>query len=510
MSRWIVSLSLICHLGLLGCLALAGCGEDAQLADSAPAADGGADQLPADGARPDAAPASCSPAAPGGACPAGRTCSEGACIVDLDPKKPVSDKAAATKLFEAIWSFYDQSYGAFPAKPKLDWSAVKTSYKPRVAAAKTQFELVWTLQRMVAEIGDGHTYALEQSQCSTTGYWGNAYANVGACVTEGDDGNLYVYKLGAGNPSGFKRGDRLLSIDGRDVTALLRDAEHQPRCSIYHSTKAMQRARLVDGLLFRGPKDRKARVRRAGKELELTLQVATSPGQLLGCDGVVGVDKPTERAHGILEKTLPGDVLYVYLPIFGAYDAKGTFVIQPVIDELRKVFTAAKGNKGMILDLRANRGGSPSVYMALASWLYKQATTLFHCHNKTGTGHNDLGPKWSMTSVPDTTLQYDGPLAVLVSPTTFSAGDFTSYWLPATGRAKSFGAASGGGFGNGNSKKDTSWTLGYNNIYCLGLKGQALEGHPPAPDVKVGYRPADLAAGTDTVIEKALAWIKTQ
>jgi C-terminal processing protease CtpA/Prc len=489
-----------------------GCSDDALQSDgSPPLADGGADLQPPDGPAPDLAPASCSPTSPDGACPEGRTCREGACIVDLDPKQPVADTAALTKLFDAIWSFYDQSYAAFPAKPKLDWSAVKATYRPKVVGAATRFEAVWSLKRMVAEIEDGHTYALEKAQCTTTGYWGNPYSNVGACVTESAGKTLHVFRLGASNPSGFKLGDQLVSVDGRDVEALLRDAEHQPRCTIHHSTEAQLRAQLVNGLLFRAPKDRTARVRRAGQEVALTLKPTSDPGQMLRCDGVVGVDQPTKRSHGILEKTLDGDVLYVYLPLFGGYDTQGNFIVQPVIDELRKVFTTAPARKGVILDLRANGGGSPQVYMALASWLYKQATTLFYCHDKSGTGHRDFKPKWPMTSSPDATLQYDGPLAVLVSSTTFSAGDFTSYFLQATGRAKTFGAASGGGFGSGNSNKlDASWTLGFNSIYCLDLDGKALEGHPPAPDVPVVYAPADLAAGTDTVIEEALAWIKKQ
>lgn len=503
MSRWLL-------LALF--VTTPGCSDDTQPADGPLPADGAAADLrPLDGPAPDTAPAPCSPASPDGTCPKGRTCRQGACIVDLDPKQPVADVAALTKLFDTIWSFYDQSYGAFPAKPKLDWSAVKATYKPEVVGASTQFEAVWSLKRMVAEIEDGHTYALEKAQCNTTGYWGTPYSNVGACVTEGAGGKLYVYRLGNGNPSGFELGDELVSVDGRDVEALLRDAEHQPRCTIHYSTKAQLRAQLVDGLLHRGPDDRTARVRRAGKEVELTLAPASSPGQMLHCDGVVGVDQPTTHAHGILEKTLSGDVLYVYLPLFGGYDGQGTFIVEPVVDELRKVFQNAPGRKGLILDLRANGGGAPKVYMALASWLYAQATTLFYCHDKDGTGHDDFKPKWAMTSAPDATLQYDGPLAVLVSPTTFSAGDFTTYFLHATSRAKTFGAASGGGFGSGASQAlDTSWTLGFNNIYCLDLNGKALEGHPPAPDVPVAYEPADLAAGTDTMIEKALAWIGTR
>ena len=47
-------------------------------------------------------------------CPAGRVCVEdGACIVDLDPGDAPGEASAD---FETIWTFYDEEYGAFPAR----------------------------------------------------------------------------------------------------------------------------------------------------------------------------------------------------------------------------------------------------------------------------------------------------------------------------------------------------------------------------------------------------------
>lgn len=127
---------------------------------------------------------------------------------------------------------------------------------------------------------------------------------------------------------------------------------------------------------------------RAGQQLTLSLAPSGSQSSLR-CDGRVGVEGTTELAYGIRYRTID-KVLYVRLPVFGGYDAAGNFLVQPVIDELRKALSLAPSHEGLLLDLRANPGGSPRVYMALASWLYPQSTTLFRCSDKTGPGHTDL------------------------------------------------------------------------------------------------------------------------
>ena len=113
-----------------------------------------------------------------------------------------------------------------------------------------------------------------------------------------------------------------------------------------------------------------------------------------------------------------------------------------------------------------------------------------------------------MTSEPDPNLQYAGPVAVLVSSTTFSAADFSSAILNLTGPAKTFGVPSGGGFGNRNTTDlDPAYAFSYNDIFCADMRGTALEGHPAAVDVPAQLAVADVLEGEDTVIEVARAWL---
>lgn len=451
----------------------------------------------------------CSPRTPTGLCPAGRICRQGACIIDLDPGEPIDTQEALSRL-EAIWSFYNQSYGAFPAKT-VDWPAVRTAYHTRIEDATSAFEASWLLSLMVDQLHDGHSYAMDRQRCDLTGQLGQGYSNVGACVTEIQGGTLHVYRLGPFNPAGFELGDELLSIDGRDVDALLGDLEQQPRCVLQASTPAMSRGQLVDGLLLRAPGQRRVELRRDGRVVTLMVTVEPSQTDLLRCDGRVGPAPVTSHSFDIQSTVLAGDVLYVHLPYFGGHDILGGFVSQPVIDELRALLQQAKEHRGLVLDLRSNSGGSPTVYLALAGWLYTEPTTLFFCHYKNGLRYTDHGPKWPMSVAPDPSLSCNSPLALLVNSRTFGAGDFTTYFLQATDRATTFGEPSGGGFGNGNTKPfDAGWTLGFNDILCTDLEGNPLEGNPPDVDVPVQYTSADLAQGVDTVIEAARSWVAAQ
>lgn len=493
-----------------------GCGDEATsappredvLVDAGPADSSGKDDLTTPDSGPDAGPERCSTSAPMGECPAGRACQEGACIVQLNPGPPLEDPDQAFKVLEEIWTFYDESYGAFPAKT-VDWDQIRLDYLARLPLVETISQLSWLMAQMVNEIGDGHTYLIDPARCGQDQNYGQFYSNVGACLTE-VDGELLVYRTQEG--SGFQPGDQVISIDGRSAEEALFDLELQPRCSISASTTAMKRSSLVDGLLLRAPTDKEAVIQRLnGHEVTVPLQHLPLTPSWLPCDGRVGLTQVTEAPYGIRHTILEGNILYITFPFFGGYSAQGEFVAQPMIDALREIFETAPLHAGLILDLRSNMGGAPLVYMALASWLFDEPTTLFTCRTRMGPDHADHGESWNMESIPDPTLHYGGPLAVLANPRTFSAGDFSTGFLSGTGRAKLFGAPSGGGFGNGGTVTGPEgWTLGFNDILCADLQGNLLEGHPPPVDFPVSYDPQDLAQGVDTVIEQARQWAVAQ
>jgi C-terminal processing protease CtpA/Prc len=389
------------------------------------------------------------------------------------------------------------------------------------------------MARGVARLEDGHTAYASSYVCELDPGFSHAISNVGACATE-IDGSLFVYRaVPAGaddtaSDTGLNVGDELLAIDGRSVEELLADIAAQPRCTIAASTPAQARARAVASVLFRAERDAVITVRRArGHEEDLPISLASS---VIDCDGRVGVPSSAMLASdarglragglyagGVEGALLAGDVGYVHFPLFGAFSGDEhmqELADAPTIAGLRALFADFDdaGARGLIVDLRSNGGGFLSVAMALATWLLESATDLFACRARAGAAHDDFSELVVHRAAPDAELRVDVPIIVLTSPTSFSAADFTALFLRDTGRARTMGAPTGGGFGASHGEAFGADFLEVSDVAChrprvAAAAGEsddgALEGHPPDVDVPLTYTPDDLARGEDTLIEAA-------
>jgi len=95
----------------------------------------------------------------------------------------------------------------------------------------------------------------------------------------------------------------------------------------------------------------------------------------------------------------------------------------------------------LIIDLRQNGGGSPSMIQLLCSYFFEEPT---HLNSFEYRGREFKKQFWSLPHVPGKKL-YDTPLFVLTSGRTFSAAEEFSYNLRNLERATLVGEATGGG-----------------------------------------------------------------
>jgi C-terminal processing protease CtpA/Prc len=202
-----------------------------------------------------------------------------------------------------------------------------------------------------------------------------------------------------------------------------------------------------------------------------------------------------------------GNIAYVALNDFGNND-----MAKEWLDAFPRISAAA----GIILDVRLNGGGSSSIgYQVIRSLVDRPVPTsrqVMRLYNPTDRARGAL-IEW--TELPPDELQpregprYAGPVVVLIGPATFSAAeDFLVAWKN-SGRGKMIGEPSGGSTGQplffqlpgGGSarvctKRDTfpdgtEWV------------GKGIE-----PDVLVRPTVADVRAGRDTVLERAIEFLK--
>jgi C-terminal processing protease CtpA/Prc len=95
----------------------------------------------------------------------------------------------------------------------------------------------------------------------------------------------------------------------------------------------------------------------------------------------------------------------------------------------------------LVIDLRRNGGGDPSMIQFLASYFFAERT---HLNSFEWRGKEGLEEFWTFEDVPGKRL-LDVPIFVLTSPYTFSAAEEFTYNLRNLGRATIVGATTGGG-----------------------------------------------------------------
>jgi hypothetical protein len=145
-------------------------------------------------------------------------------------------------------------------------------------------------------------------------------------------------------------------------------------------------------------------------------------------------DAPT-GTFGRTER-LPGDIAYIEILSFGRPP-------EVVADETSRIMSAAADAKGVILDLRANGGGSPRTVALIASYMFGAKPVLlnslyFRPVNRTDDFYTQPG-------VSGKKVGPDKPVFILTSSRTFSGAEEFAYDLQTLKRAKIVGETTGGG-----------------------------------------------------------------
>ena len=200
---------------------------------------------------------------------------------------------------------------------------------------------------------------------------------------------------------------------------------------------------------------------------------------------------------------------YLRLLSFSGYSKKGTFR-----DELAELETAldaviVPGLKRLVIDVRINLGGADPLGLAIASRL---ATAPYVAYTKEARSDPVNRAAWTPGQasrvVPTAKASFKGPVAILTSGLTISAGEtFTQAMMgrrPAVFRA---GEPTQGVFSDVLGRQlPNGFRFGLPNEVFRAPDGRTFDGPgiPPTHPVPV-FGEADRKAGKDRVLEKALA-----
>ncbi len=212
---------------------------------------------------------------------------------------------------------------------------------------------------------------------------------------------------------------------------------------------------------------------------------------------------------------LPGRIGYLRVSAFTGFTEADTFAANKAAFDaaLNEVFTAhavgSDGLRGLIVDVRVNSGGDDPLGLDLAGRLTAHPFPAYakRVRNDPLDPDGFTAPR-PIVVQPATTPRYTGPVAVLTSGSTFSAGEtFTQALLNRTPRPVVVGENTQGVFSDILDRElPNGWWFGLPDEEYLTPRGTTYDVTGVPPDVRVPTLTAQqFADGTDPAFQEALA-----
>ena len=321
------------------------------------------------------------------------------------------------------------------------------------------------IRKMAASAGDCHTVFSDPAQMTDQAARTQGdvrFGGVGIRIKRPPNEPLLVYELldgGSASKAGVKPGDAVLKVDGYDTTSLPLD----------------QVANLIRG--------------REGTQVKLTIQRAEGKKVQDVTLKRVSVVEPVFQS-----KWLAGNVAYLRLNSF----SKAGEV--QLLDTIRSF--EARNPKGWVIDLRTNGGGELSAVLSIMSKFLKDGPFGYEVDRQGRRAA--FGPDGSY-------LPRQHPLVVLVSDSTASGAELFAaavqhYRAGTVVGNKTAGCA---GIANRFPLEDGSG-LSVTVEKLLGPAGEELNKAGVRPRETVEVSRADLAAGKDPPLQRALSLLGTK
>lgn len=398
--------------------------------------------------------------------------------------------------FVKLWSEAKFNFAFWDQVPEIDWDAVLLEYLPKVQEAKTDVEYYRVLRRCIALLRDGHT-----------GVWGpsdepRCRPPVEIAAVRGSAVVVQVYPAEQINQPELRaelraarlhRGDEITHIDGRAVEQILaKDLYPYIAASTPQQRELNAYPKLAQGVFATKVAMRVRGLEGDEREVRLTRGY---------------YDFPRKEKPFLCE--LPGGIIRVNLHSFGSDE---------VVRRFEEAYDKVLAAKGLVLDLRDNGGGSSDVGYAILKRLIDKPVERSHWKTRQylpafrAWGRKEQWYEGTHGTIePFEGERYRGPVAVLTGPVTASAAEDFVVAFQTSGRGKVVGQRTLGSTGQplhlelpggGGARICTKW-----DTYP---DGREFVGIGCIPDVEIIPTRADIAAGRDAVLEKAVALLREQ
>lgn len=349
-------------------------------------------------------------------------------------------------VFNAVWDLVNRKHYD-PKFQGVDWNATAATFAPKAAAAQDETELYGVLNEMLAPLNDSHTHALTPTQ-----------------VTERRT------KLRA------RTGFNLLRVEGRWVVN-----------EVLTGSPA-EVAGVKTGWIV---------VARNGEPLGERLNFRPKEGEEASWDFLDENDRPVRLAPAAkplsigprqIARELEGGLVYLRFDEFDGPDRRW------LSRELKKHAAAP----GVVIDLRRNPGGETFSLGISVGEFFDRAVDCGTFVSRSGS--RSVKNSWQIGSA-----NYRGKVAILVDGATGSAAEIFSAVLQDHGRATVIGRRTAGAvLASWFYRLPGGGELQLSREDYLAPKGRRIEGSGVEPDIVVTRTLADVRAGRDPDLEKAI------
>lgn len=205
-------------------------------------------------------------------------------------------------------------------------------------------------------------------------------------------------------------------------------------------------------------------------------------------------------ASGIKYSILDNNYAYMYYGDFTSGIGDGNLDI---------VLNTLETSDGLIIDVRDNGGGYLTNVETLVGRFIDERTYAGSIQHKTGKGHNEFSDPYDYYFEPaHGRVHYNKPIVVLTNRGSFSATNNFVSIMKSLPNVTIVGDVTGGGCGLPfTSELPNGWSIRFSAAPITGPDGKLTE-FGVEPDVKVDMTQQDIAAGKDTILEKAFDILK--
>lgn len=163
-----------------------------------------------------------------------------------------------------------------------------------------------------------------------------------------------------------------------------------------------------------------------------------------------------------------------------------------------------QNTKGIILDLRANGGGSLSNVPKILGRFIDKKTLVAYNITRNGKKHNEFANRENFYLTPAKGVKYLKPVIVLIDRGSYSATTFFSLTTKALPNVTLLGDTTGGGGGLPNGGQlPNGWTYRFSVTQLLDLNGNNYAENGVPPDIQASFDWSDVTK--DKILERAIA-----